>query len=65
MTRAFCAAIGSLSGMIFQFCLGIPALFTTQHSGNYVRSKKPKSSKNWKIIRAQPVVGARPLQGKI
>lgn len=43
MTRAFCAATGSLSGVIFQFCSGIPALFTTQHSGNYVRSKKAGS----------------------
>ncbi len=34
------AAGGSLSGVIFQFCLGIPAFFTTQHSGNYVRSEK-------------------------
>lgn len=34
------AAGGSLSGVIFQFCLGIPAFFTTQHSDNYVRSKK-------------------------
>lgn len=43
MMRALCAATGSLSGVIFQFCSGIPVFFTTQHSGNYVRSKKTGS----------------------